>query len=269
MLKKIERNDPIFKSELFFKDIISFNIMISIVEDLKNYPSPKIFSNGSDCIIVNSDSEHPVLIWTDDTFDDFENLHLFIHQEFSENKPFKFISKSNFFEYLLNKKKINLVHRKDVGSYRCQSLNDIKYVGFPDNAKPEEIMTVATLLSVFDEESNMDNEVEIEKYVIKAQEYVTNPLNQVWRNTEGKIVALTKLNISEKYARISNVVTSPDERGKSYAKMLVHFMTNYAKSLEKMPVLYTDYNYSASNKCYLAVGYEPLSTLVEFEVGNI
>ncbi|MFV0626575.1 MAG: GNAT family N-acetyltransferase [Alphaproteobacteria bacterium] len=266
MLKKIERNDPIFKSELFLKDVVPFNIMISIVESIDKYPTPKIFSNGCDCIIVNSDSEHPVIVWTSDNFDDFGNLFLFIHQEFSENKPLKIISKFNFFEFLKTKNKFSFVDTEELGVYECRKLNNIEYIGFPDNIKKEEVLTVAELLALFGKETGTDKNATTEKYIDLAQEFITSTLNKAWRNKQGKIVALTKLKVSEAYARIGHVITDPKERGKSYAKMLVHFMTNHAKSLGKTPILYTDYNYPASNKCYMAVGYEYLCTIANYEL---
>ena len=66
MFNRIERNNKIFKSELFLKDSLAFSVMESILNDVEKYPKPKIFSNNIDCAIVNSDPEHAVIIWTAD-----------------------------------------------------------------------------------------------------------------------------------------------------------------------------------------------------------
>ncbi|MDD4556191.1 MAG: GNAT family N-acetyltransferase [Alphaproteobacteria bacterium] len=269
MFKKIGRNDAIFKSELFLRDVIAFNVMISILDDINKYPSPKIFSNGSNCVVVNSDSEHPVLVWTADQFTDFESLTQLIQQEFYKNNPLKIISKFIFFEFIKTENKFSVVDIETLGVYECCKLNNIEYVGFPDNIKTEEVLLVAELLALFGTETGTDKNATTEKYIDLAQEFVTSSLNKAWRNKQGKIVALTKLKVSEDYVRAGHVITTPEERGKSYAKMLVHYMTNHAMHLGKKPVLYTDYNYSASNKCYMAVGYEYLCTIANYELENI
>ena len=99
MFKKIERNDDIFKSELFIKDSIAFYVMVSILNNAQKYPTPRVFSNGEDCAIVNSDPEHTIIVWTSDTFQEQEKLYDFIKKEFCNNTIFKIMAKKDFYEY--------------------------------------------------------------------------------------------------------------------------------------------------------------------------
>ena len=266
MFKKIARDDKIFKSEHFLQDAIPFNIMISIVEDVKKYPTPKVFSNGTDCIIVCSSPIHPVIVWTYDSFNDYEALFSFIQKEFSENKPFKIMSKFSFYEFLQNKNKVDDEDIRILGTYRLGKLNDIKYVGHPDNITEEESPIVADLWAQFGQETGEDTEATVENCMDDARGFINSPLKKVWRDENNKIVTLAKLGLSEKYARFGHVITAPEERGKSYAKMLVHFFTKYSLTLGKEPMLFTDFEYIPSNKCYTAVGYELVCTIANYQI---
>lgn len=266
MFKKTERNDNIFKSKLFLQDAIAFNVMIFIVESVGRYLNPKVFSNGSDCIIVNSDSEHPVIVWTADSFNDYDILFDFVYKEFRNNKPLKIMSKIEFYNFLNGKNKIDDSDVKILGAYQCKKLNDIEYVGGADNATKEELPIVAELFALFGRETGEDKNATTKNSMLEAESFIISPLSQVWRDKNNKIVAITRTKASEKYARIGHVITNPDERGKSYAKMLVHFMTKYAMNVGKIPMLFTNFDYTPSNKCYKAVGYELVCTIVNYKL---
>ena len=53
MFKEVKRDDAIFKSEAVLKDEIAYSIMFSILNNAERYKTPKIFSDGKDCTIVN------------------------------------------------------------------------------------------------------------------------------------------------------------------------------------------------------------------------
>lgn len=101
-------------------------------------------------------------------------------------------------------------------------------------------------------------------YIKLAQKFVSNPLYLVWRDKNEKLVATATLNINGKYPRVSRVFTDKDERGKSYAKMLVHYLTSEVFKEGKVATLYTDYDYPPSNRCYQKVGYKLNRTIVKF-----
>lgn len=266
MFKKIERNDDIFKSKLFLQDAIPFSVMISIVESVDRYSNPKVISNGNDCIIVNSDFEHPVIVWTADSFNDYEALRSFVNDEFRNNNPLKVMSKMAFYDFLKAKDKIDNSDVKILGAYQCNKLKNIEYVGRPDNATKEELPIVAELYALFGQETGEDKNATVENSMLKAESFINNSLCKVWRDSDNKIVAITRIRASEKYARLGYVITNPDERGKSYAKMLVHYMTQYARNSDKIPMLFTDFNYAPSNKCYKAVGYNLVCTIANYKL---
>lgn len=264
MFKKIEQDDSIFQSEEFKKDSLPFCVMEFILNAKVKCPTLKIFSNNKNCAIVNSDPEHAVIVWTTDDFKEKAQLYDFIKEEFRTNTPFKIMSKRNFYDYLVEHHIIPELKVQTLGVYTCPQLNDIQYIGHPDQAKPEEIEQVAQMLVNFDKETGENPQAKISDYIETAQEFVSDPAFQVWRNDNEKIVAIASVRINENHPRIGRVYTNNDERGKSYAKMLVHYLTSFALKQGKKTMLFTDYDYQPSNRCYQAVGYKLDCTIVNF-----
>ena len=266
MFNPILRDDNIFKSELFTKDAIAFNVMLSIVGDVLKYPDPKVFSDNKNCIIVNSDADHSVIVWTSDDFIDYEQLFDFIKNEFSENNPLKIMSKTGMYHFLKNSGRVDDDNIKRLGTYKCNKLKSIEYIGQPDNIIEAEVVTVAEMLLLFSKETGFDANINHDENIQSAREFIANPLNKVWRNSEGAIVAMARIRETEKYGRLGYVLTIKEERGKSYAKMLVHFLTKSILETGKTPMLFTNFDYAPSNKCYTAVGYDLITTIADYKI---
>ena len=128
MFNKITRDNNIFQSDLFSRDSLAFCVMEKILHDTEKYPNPRIYSNGKDCIIVNSDPEHAVIVWTADNFQEQEKLYDFIKKEFHTNAIFKIMSKKSFYNYLVENHKIPKLHIQTLGVYSCPKLKDLQYI---------------------------------------------------------------------------------------------------------------------------------------------
>ncbi len=111
--------------------------MVSILNNAEKYPTPKVFSNGDDCVIVNSDPEHSIIVWYADNFHEQEKLYEFIKKEFRNNTSFKIMSKKDFCDYWVKNHKIPELKIQTLGVYSCLKLKEIQYVGHPDSAKAE------------------------------------------------------------------------------------------------------------------------------------
>ena len=275
MFKEIKRDDAIFKSEALLKDEIAYSIMFSILNNAEKYKAPKIFSDGKDCAIINSDPNHAIIVWTADDFQEYGTLYDFIKKEFHSNKPFAIMAKNGLYDYLIGNKIIPELKSETaengrpklqtLASWSCSKLNDIQYIGHPDQAKPEEVQKVAEMMVNFDVETKEDPMAKMsDDYVRLAQKFVSNPLFLVWRDKNEKAVATAALDMSGEYPRIGRVFTDENERGKAYAKMLVHYLTNQVFKEGKVAMLYTDYDYPSSNRCYQGVGYKLSRTIVKF-----
>ncbi len=265
MFHKILRDDPIFHSETFLKDAIPFNIVNSIIENTIKHPNPKIFlRDEKDCIIVCSDSSHPVIIWTADDFnpENYPALLDFLRGEFSGNTPLEFMSKAGFRDFLKEQGfTFSTPQSHALLAYSCTKLIPIPYKGTATNITDAEVPEVATYLAEFGIETGTDITATQENKLDTAKDFITSPLHKVWRDEEGKIVAIAKINATEKYGRIGAVYTKKEARGKHYAGMLVHFLTQAVLKSGKIPMLFTNADYPPSNKCYRRLGYQPLTTI--------
>ncbi len=264
MFKEIGRDNQIFFSNSFLEDSASFAVMESILSNVEKYPAPKIFSNFKNCVIVNSDPEHAVIVWTTDDFNEKEELYDFIKNEFCSNKIFKIMAKKNFYDALVGSKKIPPLDIQTLGVYSCNKLNDIFYIGHPDQAKENEVEAVAQMVVDFHIETGENTKAKLSDYMAYAQDFVTDPNFKVWRDECEKIVAMANNRINERHPRIGCVFTKKEERGKSYAKMLVHYLTSCTLAQGKTSMLYTNFDYEPSNRCYQAIGYKVKNTIVNF-----
>ena len=112
------------------------------------------------------------------------------------------------------------------------------------------------------ETSNIDiSKVDAVEHV---KQLVEKKVFYAWKNDNDKIVSMAVLNTNLQFARINHVYTPIEERCKGYAKNLIFVLTNKALKDKFIPVLYTDFNYPASNKAYMAVGYEDVGVLINF-----
>ena len=264
MFTPIARDDAIFKSELFLQDVLAFSVMETILNDSIKYPTPKIFSNGKDCAIVNSDPEHAVIVWTADSFQEKAELYEFIKKEFAANTPLKIMSKKNFYDYLVENRQIPELSVQTLGVYTCPQLNDVQYIGHPDQAKAGEVEQIARMIVGFGHETEENPQAQLVDCMENAQKYTSDPNYLVWRDTNEKIVAIAHKRTGGTYARIGEVFTLPEARGKSYAKMLVHYLTSLSLKKGQGVMLFTNYDYAPSNRCYQAIGYQLTCTIVNF-----
>lgn len=257
MIYQIQRNDEIFKSDLFLKDKVVFNLMISIVESTESYPDIRCFSDGKDCIIVNTDKKHPIIIWTSNNFNAVTELYDFIKQEFVDNEILSIISKQELMRDFERIKAVKLFNYTE-NVYSCSDINDIKYTGYMDSAKESDIAQISNLLELFLYETGLSKTQVVSKEQCDedAKKYVGSSSDIVWRNSENKLVAIGSIKYSKYTGQVVVIMTEPTERGKSYAKMVVHYLTSEIMKKGKTPIILADDAYASSNKCYQAVGYK-------------
>lgn len=268
MIHKIPLTHPILNSPLFKKDEIAFNIIPFLIQNQERYPDIRLFSDERDIILLNTDSNHPVIVWTSEQFDNFKMLYDFLIQTFKDNTPIQLMTKKEVYDFfntqnlILNKNKTDIL-----GAYHCTKVNPIPQIGTLDTAKSEELDIIKNLLLAFDKEAQPNENRPLEYYVKEAQKFIDKSDSyKVWRDETGLITSIGRLEIVDTQARIGRIYTLPNHRGKSYAKMLVQNLTKHALQLNLLPVLYTNFQYEPSNKCYQAIGFELLDTIFTYHV---
>ena len=99
MFKLIDFDDKIFTSQQFRKDEISFNLILTLIQKREYFPQIKCYSDQKDVIILNTDANHPVVVWTSENFNDFELIYNFVNKVFSKNEPLNLTAKQSCYQF--------------------------------------------------------------------------------------------------------------------------------------------------------------------------
>lgn len=268
MFKLIKHTHPILKSEKFKKDEISFNILLAIIQDYKKYPDMKCYSDEKDCFLLNTDEKHPVIIWTSSDFNRYEDLYRFLIKTFFYLSPLNLMTNKKCYQFFKSKDSINTsAHIDTAGVYECKKLNPIEFKGQIDVPTPSEKEIIFQMIKDFYYEADQDKGYSDSYYMELSNTFINQPeTHKVWRDETGEIASIGRLQIVDDKARIGRVYTLPEKRGKSYAKMLVYKLTQLAFEKELLPVLYTNFDYEPSNKCYQAIGFKLLENILIYSI---
>ena len=107
---------------------------------------------------------------------------------------------------------------------------------------------------MFHTELNIDQESR-EQYRLYVEDGIKTGSLYTWKNGDGKIVASCNWHPVQEMASIGLVYTLKEFRRKHYAEHLVYEVTKIVQDSGYLPMLYTDADYVASNKCYEKIGY--------------
>lgn len=268
MFKQIQADINILNISDFKKDEISFNLIPHLIKNKERFPDIRCYSDERDIIILNTDENHPVLIWTSERFNLFNELFCFLNQRFKNNKTLSLITKKEVYELFLKQNKVIHDDKKDIlGVYRCKTLKPVQTNGTLDFAKETELDIIANMLQAFVLEAQPNEHPPLDYYQKEALKFITqSDFYKVWKNKEGEIVSIGRVEFVGELARIGRIYTLPKHRGHSYAKMLVQELAHIGLKKGLMPVLYTNFQYEPSNKCYQAIGFEHLNTIYTYEI---
>lgn len=264
-MKRIEPNNEIFLSEDFQKDKYKFHLI------LKNLPSPELelYSDEENYIICRGGKKWPTWIWTKDNMDEskISDIEELIKIYLTDKEKDKFTCKKEVYDLLVQRKfkNLNLEDYFEMGFLICNEVVKPRecdgVLSFPIE-KDREI-----LIEYWYEDSREMRGVaaiDIEQAQKDVDEFLKSGKFYVLKNKEGKIVCMASYSVTENQAKISHVYTPKEERRKGYAANLIYEVTKILLDKGHVPVLYTDYNYIASNKAYKNAGYEDKGILINF-----
>ncbi|MBO5312719.1 MAG: GNAT family N-acetyltransferase [Clostridia bacterium] len=242
---------------LLNKDKFTFSVLIKILQK----ECTLTITDGKRLIICFSNHPFPVWVWLPDdaTKEEMEIAYQEIKNSFGFDSDFKFNTKYFIADYFINRAKsdgFSLSTVKSLKSYMCDSLMPERVVdGHLKIAEECDIDLLVEFSTIFHKEINSDIESE-EVYRRRVKEKVEEQSFFLWIDAQGNKVACCSYSDYENYSSVGSVYTPPQYRRKGYAYAIVREVTKKILARKRIPVLYTDADYAASNSCYTKIGYE-------------
>lgn len=270
MYKRIEPNNKIFESTEFQKDKYKFNIVSKILVG----DEVLIYSDGENYFFARNKAGMPTWIWTKDELKDkqiLEEIKDTISLYLTDLEYDQFTCKKEFYDFLIESgyEKINREDYFELGFLTCNKVKSVKQTdGNMEICTKEDDENLLNLFIQFTEFMNKTLKSNKKANLEELKEEMNSQIEQkrlfCWKNKEGKIVCIANYQVLGEVARIGHVFTLEEERGKAYAANLIHDLTEILLNNRLKPLLYTDYNYPASNRAYINSGYEDKGILITF-----
>lgn len=239
----------------------------ALLSQIVNGDNPDIASDNENYFIARTRIGLPTWIWTKEGISEEKVMEVKSVMEsfLTDNEKDSFTCKKSFYDILKgdNFKSLNSDYY-EMGSYYCPStIEPRKSEGRVRLATMEDADILAKY-NMWDLKEIDNIDISYEESLKSIIDLIDKKIFYVWVDDNDKIVCTAVLKTNGKFARINHVYTPVEARCKGYAKNLIYVLTNKALEEGFTPVLYTDYNYPASNKAYKAVGYIDTGVLINF-----
>lgn len=262
-LKRYENTICSVDTSIFKEDEYTFCVLERILQD----KCALTITDYSRLIVCQSCSPFPVWVWLPDdaTGKEMERAWRVIKENFTLDGEYGFNVKPFLAEYIIKRFKeegMNWGITQNLLAYRClEPILPAKPAdGYCEIAGMEELELAVECMHCFHEDADIDKQ-DRERYREKAQLLIEEKKLFFWINGEGEKIATCSYHIEGNKARISYVYTRKDKRRMGYAAQMVYDVTQRIKKQGKIPTLYTDADYAASNACYMGIGYKQQGSL--------
>lgn len=257
MLKKFENCICAIDKTIFKQDEYCFFVLMRILEETCTLT----ITDGKRLVICYSCPPYPVWIWLPDNATEQEKDRAYreIKSNFGFNNGSRFNMKYFLAEYFLDRAKkegFPLDICTNMFTYNCETpIAPVKSVdGYLKAAEIEDLESAAEFIRAFHKEVNMDK-TDMETYRKKAEAFISERSFFFWVDGHGEKVACCSYRDSMEKSSIGSVFTKAEKRRQGYASALVYQVTKLILERKKIPTLYTDADYEASNACYVNIGY--------------
>ena len=255
----------VFKKAEYQKDKTKF----FFVEENRKLESAKVYTDNENYVVVQGVEGAPVWVWT------LENLSLDklnklrnVLSNFLSTYEVQFTSRKEVYDYLVDTNYLFLNKESyfEMGYLECsKTLKPKKCDGYLDRVHNDELQLLSEYVYLDHVEMCVDELSKDDAYN-KALQLLNDNNFYVWRNSNGKLVSYLNYRVSNGCAKLGNVYTPKEQRRKGYCANLVYEVTTELLNENLVPMLYTDYNYVASNSAYKKVGYEDKGYLVNYKM---
>jgi len=212
-------------------------------------------------IICFTGQPYPVWIWTPDgaSEDEFERAYQLAKELNVMDGEHRFNIKYELAEYFMDRAKkdgLDLKITTNLFAYDCPSPIAPSSVvdGKIHQCTKEDFDIMVDFFDMFHEAVGIDKESR-ETYRTYAENDIGKGSLYVWETKDGKYASSCNWHPVQDMASIGLVYTRDEYRRRHYAEHLVYQVTKIAQEAGYLPMLYTDADYVASNKCYEKIGY--------------
>lgn len=238
---------------LFKADEYTFSVLGKI---LKRVCSLTITDHES-FIICYSGPPYPVWVWLGERVsqEKMKEVWEILQKEFPPEEGFLYNTKYSFAQYVLREDP-DMAIRMHLFAYNCLSAIEPKKHPAGECVLVQETDTedVFSLIREFHTETGVDEKAE-ERYHQDAEALIGLGHCYLWKDEQGISQTLCSYNINGEKGSVSHVITRKEARRHGYASNLVYYVTKQIQNEGRIPVLYTDGEYPASNACYEGIGY--------------
>lgn len=258
MLIEFSPKDNILDSKPFIEEEVRFNLLHLIREST----SPYLFTNKNKSVIIGQSApKFPAWIWTSNkiTSEDIDELKGDFAQLFNNAEKLSFVAKPDIAvvlaDYYSTYRQTSYRVDLEMQSFHCPSIVEPKPVqGHLQKPTINDIDVISEFYSgfIFD---CFGKKTIAEKLLGTAKMYIESDNFYIWRNKDEIIAMANIAHRSDRHARINEVYTKPEMRGKGFGGMIVAELCRIIHSEHRVPVLYTDLSNPASNKAYKNVGF--------------
>ncbi len=263
MIKKINPDNKIFKSEEFQKEKYKFLLILQNLDS----KTLELYSDEENYILCRGDLKYPTWIWTKDNFDKSllseieETINLFrlnVDTRYTCKKELYNLLVQNNFDFLGD-------YYFEMGYLVCnRTIEPRKTDGYIASvSEKDEEALINFIYNESIEISDIRNLTKEEAKVNFNKRLETGNY-YVWKNKSDKIVAQAYYTVVNGNAKMAGVYTALDERSKGYAANLIYNLTNDALKKGYHVSLYSDFKYIPSNTAYKNVGYVTDDILINF-----
>ena len=212
-------------------------------------------------IVCFSCSPFPVWIWTADgaNEDDKERAYQLVVEHSLLDGEHRFNLKYDLAHYFIKRaaddnKKLSI--STNMYAYDCPKLVKPSVIadGAIHHCNSDDVDELINVLDLFHSETGID-QTDRNSYRLQAEEHINAGNTYFWKDSQGNNIASCKFTPNGNLASIGLVFTRPEFRRKHYAENLVYQVTKLVMDAGYIPMLYTDADYTASNACYVKIGY--------------
>lgn len=260
-MKRIDINNFFLQNNLFLDDKYKFSLIghnFGIDETI-------IYSDEESYIFVLGKNHKPIWLWSIDNIPKEKILEIKDCIEFfSDNGLTSFACKESLYSQLKSLYD-NLQSDELSGCYVCSvPIKPRECGGYLEKAREADKTIITQMWYADCVEADPENHISYELAERFTERFLESGTFYIWKDNNGKIVSMIDYTIVDDCAEIAHAYTVPEERGKGYMANAVYELTKIVIENGFVPVLSTDYNYVASNKCYQSVGYHLDDKVVVF-----